>query len=48
MVHCLKTNQSVEGLVSFDYTVAVNEIIDAAKLSIKTGKSVPLPASARP
>jgi predicted dehydrogenase len=47
MVHSLKTNHPVEGLVSLDYTVAVNEIIDAAKLSIKTGKAVPL-AAARP
>lgn len=44
MVHCLKTNRPVEGLVSLDYTVAVNEIIDAAKESIKSGK----PARLRP
>lgn len=48
MVHCLKTNRPVEGLVSLDYTVAVNEIIDAAKQSIRTGKAVPLPASPHP
>lgn len=42
MVHCLKTNQPVEGLVSLNYTVDVNEIIDAAKTSIKTGKPVVL------
>jgi predicted dehydrogenase len=47
MVHCLKTGRPVEGLVSLEYTVAVNEITDAAKLSIKTGKAVPL-AAARP
>lgn len=44
MVHCLRTKQPVEGLVSLNYTVAVNEIIDAAKLSIKKGQPVPLPA----
>lgn len=42
MVHCLATGKPVAGLVSLDYTVAVNEIIDAAKLSIKTGKPVAL------
>lgn len=42
MVHCLKTNRPVEGLVSLDYTVAVNEIIEAAKQSIKTGRPVRL------
>lgn len=44
MVHCLRTNRPVEGLVSLDYTVAVNEIIDAAKLSIQKHQPVPLPA----
>lgn len=42
LVHCLKSNRPVEGLVSLDYTVAVNEIIDAAKESIKSGKPVRL------
>lgn len=42
MVHCLKTNRPVEGLVSLEYTVAVNEIIDAAKQSIQTGTPVRL------
>lgn len=44
MVHCLRTKQPVEGLVSLSYTVAVNEIIDAAKLSIQKGQPVKLPA----
>ncbi len=48
MVHCLKTNRPVEGLVSLDYTVAVNEIIDAAKLSIRKRKPVPLASGAQP
>lgn len=43
MVHCLRTNRPVEGLVSLDFTVAVNEIIDAAKLSIKKHQPIPLP-----
>lgn len=45
MVHCIKSGKSVDGLVSLDYTVAVNEIIDAAKRSIKEGKPVALPAT---
>ncbi len=48
MVHCLRTNRPVEGLVSLDYTVAVNEIIDGAKLSIREGKPVALPSKPRP
>ncbi len=42
MAWCVKNGKPVEGLVSLDYTVAVNEIIDAAKESIKTGKVVRL------
>ncbi len=42
MAHCIRNNQPVEGLVSLEYTVGVNEIIDAAKQSIKTGKPVAL------
>lgn len=43
MVHCLETKQTVDGLSSLDLNVAVNEVLDAAKLSIKTGRAVPLP-----
>jgi predicted dehydrogenase len=42
MVDCLKNNREVEGLVSMKYTVGVNEILDAAIRSIKTGKPVRL------
>lgn len=42
MAYCIRNNKPVEGLVSLDYTVAVNEIIDAAKESIKSGKAVRL------
>lgn len=42
MVDCLKNKRPVEGLVSMKYTVGVNEIIDAALRSIKTGKPVRL------
>lgn len=44
MVEVLKSGKSVEGLVAVDINVGVNEIIDAAKESIRTGKVVVLPA----
>jgi predicted dehydrogenase len=44
MVEVLKSGKSVEGLVAVDINVGVNEIIDAAKESIRTGKVVMLPA----
>lgn len=47
MVDCVRTKRPVEGLVSLDYTVAVNEIIDAAKLSIRKGAPVALPGTPR-
>jgi len=43
LVHCLRDKKPVEGLVAIDINVAVNEIIEAAKQSIKSGKAVPLP-----
>lgn len=43
MVESLKSGKPVEGLVGIDLNVQVNEIIDAAKESIRTGKPVMLP-----
>lgn len=43
MLECIRTNLDPEGMVSMDFNVGVNEIIEAAKLSVKTGKAVPLP-----
>jgi predicted dehydrogenase len=43
MVECLRTGKPVEGMTAIDINVQVNEIIDAAKASIKTGKPVALP-----
>ena len=43
MVDCIRNNRPVEGLTALDINVGVNEIIEAAKLSIKTGKAVRLP-----
>jgi len=42
MVDCLKNHRPVEGLVSLSYTVQVNEVLDAALRSIKSGKPVRL------
>jgi predicted dehydrogenase len=43
MIHCIRNNKAPEGLVALDINVGVNEIIEAAKMSVKTGKAVPLP-----
>jgi predicted dehydrogenase len=43
-LHCLRDNQPVEGPVTAELNVGVNEIIDAAKESIRTGRAVELPA----
>lgn len=45
MVHRLSTKQPVDGLSALDLNVTVNEVLEAAKLSIKTGKAVPLPVN---
>ncbi len=41
----LRAGQPVDGLVALDINLGVNEIIDAAKESIKTGRAVKLPPS---
>jgi len=43
MIHCLRTKTPVEGLTAIDINVQVNEIIEAALRSVKTGKAVKLP-----
>jgi len=43
MVNALRTNNPIEGLTALDINVGVVEIIEAAKLSVKTGNSVALP-----
>jgi predicted dehydrogenase len=42
MTYCIKNKKPVEGLVALDINVGVVEIIEASKLSIKTGKAVVL------
>ena len=43
MVDALKNKKPIEGLVALDINVGVNEIIEAAKMSVKTGQAIKLP-----
>jgi len=43
MVYCIRNKKEPEGLVALDINVGVNEIIEAAKMSVKSGKAVALP-----
>jgi len=44
-LYCIQNDKPIEGLVSAAVNVGVNEIIDAAKESIRTGRAVALPAN---
>lgn len=43
MVNAIRTKKPLGGMVGLDINVGVVEIIEAAKLSVQTGKAVPLP-----
>jgi predicted dehydrogenase len=43
MIHCIREKKAPEGLVALDINVGVNEIIEAAKQSVKSGRAVTLP-----
>jgi predicted dehydrogenase len=43
MVNCIRTKTAPQGLVALDINVDVVEIIEAAKQSVKSGKTVRLP-----
>jgi hypothetical protein len=43
MVNALRNKTAIEGLVALDINVGVNEIIEAAKMSVKSGAAVKLP-----
>jgi Predicted dehydrogenases and related proteins len=43
MISCIENKRAPEGLVALDINVGVVEIIEAAKMSLKTGRAVPLP-----
>ncbi len=43
MVSAMRNKRPIEGLVALDINVGVNEIIEAAKMSVKSGQPVKLP-----
>jgi hypothetical protein len=43
MVDRLRTKQPLDGPSALDINVAVQEVLEAAKVSVKTGRAVPLP-----
>ena len=43
-LYCIRNNKPIEGPVSTEINVGVNEIIDAAKESIRTSRAVAMPA----
>jgi len=43
MASALKTGKPLEGLTALEINVGVVEIIEAAKMSVETGKAIPLP-----
>lgn len=43
MVSTLRSKKQIEGLVALDINVGVNEIVEAAKMSVKSGQAVKLP-----
>jgi predicted dehydrogenase len=47
MISCIRNKKPPEGLVALDINVGVNEIIEAAKMSVKGGKAVSLPLSVK-
>jgi predicted dehydrogenase len=46
MVNSLRSNKPIDGLTALDINVGVVEIIEAAKMSVKSGNSVALPLQA--
>jgi len=46
MIDCLRSGRPVDGLVSLDLNVQVCEILEAAKLSLQSGRAVKLPLKA--
>jgi len=46
MVSALESRRPIEGLTALEINVGVVEIIEAAKMSVKTGKATPLPLNA--
>jgi predicted dehydrogenase len=47
LVNRISTKQPLEGMTALDINVQVQEVLEAAKISVKTGKAVRLPLKAR-
>lgn len=47
MIYAIESEKGIEGMTAIDINVGVNEIIEAAKESVRTGKPVKLPATAK-
>ena len=45
MVSSLKSGKPLDGLTALDINVEVVEIIEAAKMSVRTGRAIPLPST---
>ena len=43
MIHAIRSGQPIDGLTALDINVGVVEIIEAAKMSVKTGRAIKLP-----
>jgi predicted dehydrogenase len=43
MIHAIRSGKPIEGLTALDINVDVVEIIEAAKMSVKTGRAIKLP-----
>jgi predicted dehydrogenase len=47
LVYCIREKKAPDGMVGLDINVGVNEIIEAAKMSVKSGQAVKLPLAVR-
>ncbi len=45
MAECIRAGMAPKGMVALDLNVAVNEVLDAAKESIRSGRAVKLPSA---
>ena len=43
MIHTIQSGKPIDGLTALDINVDVVEIIEAAKMSVKTGRAIKLP-----
>ena len=43
MVDRIKNKQPLDGMSALDLNVKVQEVLEAAKMSVQTGRAIPLP-----